>query len=133
MQLTNLLTFDHLTHKCQSAYRAGHSTETALLRIVNDILTASDANRVSILTLSDLSAAFDTTDHSLLLCRLEQHFGVFGLAISWFKSYLSNRFQFVSARGSYSKLSKLDYAVPQGSVLGPILFVLYTLHLFRRS
>ncbi|WP_419627049.1 reverse transcriptase domain-containing protein, partial [Thiolapillus sp.] len=103
-----------------------HSTETALLRIVNDILTASDANQVSILTLLDLSAAFDTTDHSILLCRLEQHFGVSGLALSWFKSYVSNRFQFVSASGSNSKLSKLDYGVPQGSVLGPILFVLYT-------
>ena len=73
-----------------------------------------------------LSAAFDTIDHSILLCRLEQHFGVSGLAVSWFKSYVSNRFQFVSASGSNSKLSKLDHGVPQGSVLDPILFVLYT-------
>ena len=92
MQLTNHLTSNHLTHKFQSAYLAGHSTETALLRIANDILTASDANQVSILTLLDLSAAFDTIDHSILLCRPEQHFGVSGLALSWFKSYVSNRF-----------------------------------------
>ena len=75
-------------------------------------------NQVSILILLDLSAAFDTNNHSILLCRLEQHYFVFGLALSWFKSYLSNRFQFVSASGSNSKLPKLDYEVPQGSVLG---------------
>ena len=82
--------------------------------------------QVSILTLLDLSAGFDTFDHSILLCRSEQHFGVSRLALSWFKSYVSNRFQFVSASGSDSKLSELDYGVPQGSVQGPILFVLYT-------
>ena len=71
MQLTNHLTSNHLTHKFQSAYRVGHSTETALLRIVNDILTASDANQISILTLLDLSAAFHTIDLSILLIRLE--------------------------------------------------------------
>ena len=95
MQLTSHLTSNHLTHKFQSAYCAGHSTETALLGIVSDILTASDDSQVPILTLLDLSAAFDTTDHSRLPCRLEQHFGVSGLALSWFKSCLSNRFQFV--------------------------------------
>ena len=86
MQLTNHLTSNHLTHKFQSAYRAGHSTETALLPIVNDILTASDANQVSILTRLDVSTAFYTIDHSILLCRLEQHFGVSGPALGRFQS-----------------------------------------------
>ena len=126
MQLTNHLASNHLTHKFQSAYRAGHSTETALLGIVSDILTASDDSQVPILTLLDLSAAFDIIDHSILLSLLEKHFNVSGLALSWFKSFLSNRFQFVSVRRSNSKLSKLDYGIPQGSVLGPTLFVLYT-------
>ena len=124
-QLTNHLTSNQLTHKFQSTYRAGHSTETVLLRVVNDILTASDAKQVSILTLLDLSVAFHTIDHSILLRRLEQQLGVSGLAVSWFKSYVSNRFQFVSASGSNSQLCKLHYGVPQESVLGPVLFVLY--------
>ena len=68
MHLTNHLTSNHLTHKFQSAYRVGHSTELALLRIVSDILTASDASQVSILTLLDLSVAFDTIYHSILFC-----------------------------------------------------------------
>ena len=126
MQLTNYLASNHLTHKFQSACSAGNRTETALLRIVSDIVTASDANQVSVLTLLDLLAAFDTIDYYILLCHLEQHFGVSGLALSWFKSYVSNRFQFVSTSGSNSKLSKLDYGVQQGLMVGPILFLLYT-------
>ena len=71
MQLTNHLTSNHLTHKFESAYRAGDSTETALLRIVDDFLAASDVSQISILTLLDLSAAFHTIDLSILLIRLE--------------------------------------------------------------
>ena len=71
MQLTNHLTSNQLDHQFQSAYRAGHGTQTVLLRVVNDILTASDANQVCILTLLDLSAAFHTIDLSILLIRLE--------------------------------------------------------------
>ena len=73
MQLIFHLTSNHLIHKFQSACRASHNRETALLRIVSDILTASAANQVSILTLHDLWAAFDAIDHSILLSRLEQH------------------------------------------------------------
>ena len=82
-----------------------------------------------LLALDNLSAAFDTVDHSFLLDRLVTRFGICGLALSWFKSYLSNRFQFVDIRGERSSCRPLSYGVPQGSVLGPILYLLYTLPL----
>ena len=113
------------THKFHSAYYAGHSSETALPQIISDILTASDANQVSILTPLDMLAAFDTMEHSILLSHLEQHFGVSDLGFTWFESYLSNRFQFVSANSCSSKLSGVGYGVPQRSVLGLTLIVLY--------
>ena len=75
----------------QSAYRKGHSTDTALLRVVNDILSNMNKQHVSILVLLDLSAAFDTVDHVILLPRLETSFGITGTALAWFSSYLSGR------------------------------------------
>ncbi len=125
-QLSQHLVSHNLFYPLQSAYRVGHSTETALLKIVNDLLTASDRNEVSLLSLLDLSAAFDTIDHSILLSRLQATFGISGTALSWFHSYLSGRTLKVSANGFLSRPSVLQYGVPQGSVLGPILFVLYT-------
>ena len=125
-QLSHHLVSHNLFYPLQSAYRVGHSTETALLKIVNDLLTASDCNKVSLLSLLDLSAAFDTIDHSILLSRLQTTFGISDTALSWFHSYLSDRTLKVSANGFFSKPAILQYGVPQGSVLGPILFVLYT-------
>jgi hypothetical protein len=111
---------------CQSAYRKFHSTETALLRISNDLLTACNEQKVSALILLDLSAAFDTIDHQILLSRLSTTFGITGNAHSLLSSYLLNRTQSVVI-GSNSSLSQtLSTGVPQGSVLGPLLFCLYT-------
>uniref|UniRef100_A0A8D3CRZ4 Reverse transcriptase domain-containing protein n=1 Tax=Scophthalmus maximus TaxID=52904 RepID=A0A8D3CRZ4_SCOMX len=89
---------------------------------------ASDSGYVSILVLLDLSAAFDTIDHKILLQRLE-HIGIKGTALEWFKSYLSDRFQFVNVNNKSSIHTKVRHGVPQGSVLGPILFTLYILPL----
>jgi hypothetical protein len=110
----------------QSAYRRCHSTETALLRIQNDILCAIDKQKVTALVLLDLSAAFDTIDHSILLHRLENWFGVSGVALELLSSYLIGRTQSVSINGHCSAAEPLATGVPQGSVLGPLLFTMYT-------
>ena len=129
-QLLKHLQTNKLLYHLQSAYRSDHSTETALLKICNDILSALDDKNVALLSLLDLSAAFDTIDHSILLSRLQTCFGISGSVLSWFESYFSGRFQSVSVHGTLSTPSPLLHGVPQGSVLGPILFVLYTYPLF---
>ena len=115
----------------QSAYRVGHSTETALLKIQNDILSAMDKQRVTLLVLLDLSAAFDTIDHQVLLHRLQVTYGVTGTALKWFQSYLTGRKQRVYINGISSKDFELSQGVPQGSCLGPMLFTLYASKLFE--
>ena len=125
-QLLNHLLTNNLFNSHQSAYRAGHSTETALLKIVNDLLSALDEDKVSLMSLLDLSAAFDTIDHSILLSRLSYSFGISDTVLAWFTSYLTDRIQTISVNGSKYLPAPLHYGVPQGSVLGTILVVLYT-------
>ena len=112
----------------QSAYKQGHSTETALVRVQNDILRTIDNNGCAILLLLDLSAAFDTVDHHILLTRLSHRLGIKGKALAWIKSYLHDRSQFVCIGNEHSTTRDLPYGVPQGSVLGPIriLYLFYT-------
>ena len=125
-QLSDHLLSNNLFSKYQSAYRPGHSTETALMKIVNDLLLTLDEGKLAVLTLLDLSAAFDTIDHNILLSRLEHVFGVSDTALNWFTSYLSKRIQTVSVGNNKSDPALITFGVPQGSVLGPVLFVLYT-------
>ena len=114
------------TNPFQSAYRKSHSTETALLRIHNDVLMAMDKGKVTALTLLDLSAAFDTIDHQILVNRLEKWYGISGSALRWLSSYLSDRSQQVKLGNHVSSGVNLPFGVPQGSVLGPLLFTMYT-------
>ena len=96
-----------------------------LLRISDDILRAVDNKKVVIIILLDLSAAFDTIDHEVLLQRLHVDFKVDATALAWFRSYLHCRRQMVNINGTLSEEALLKYGVPQGSVLGPLLFTLY--------
>ena len=123
--VAHLNTFDSIS-PFQSAYRKFHSVETALLRIQNDLLLAIDKRHVTALILLDLSAAFDTIDHDILLTRLSSTFGISGPALNLLMSYITDRHQFVSIDSDSSDSSLLTTGVPQGSVLGPLLFTLYT-------
>ena len=106
----------------QSAYRSGHSTETALLTLLNKARLSADRGESTLLVSLDLSAAFDTIDHSILLYRLSSMYGVDGNALMWLESYLSLRVQYVKFGQDVSSSTQLKTGVPQGSVLGPILF-----------
>ena len=128
-QIVQHMITNGLHEPLQSAYKQFHSCETALLTVQNDILMAMDKQQVSILLLLDLSAAFDTVNHNLLLRRLSDRCGIQGHAYKWLESYLSERFQMVRIKSATSKKVQLTCGVPQGSVLGPLLFTIYTLPL----
>ena len=112
----------------QSAYKSGHSTETALIKVQNDLLRSIDDRGVSVLVLLDMSAAFDTVDHDVLLSRLHW-MGIRDAPLRWFRSYLTDRKQYVKIQDSKSNTTSLSSGVPQGSVLGPLLFLVYLLPL----
>ena len=130
-QLLEHITENDLDVKCQSAYKAFHSTETALLRVQNNILQSMDRNEVAILIMLDLSAAFDTVDINILLYRLSTRYNISGTVLTWFSTYLNNRSQFVSVNGCSSETVELKCDIPQGSVLGPKLFSIYTAPLYE--
>ena len=109
----------------QSAYRMLHYTETALCKIHNDLVSNTCHGNASLLVLLDLSAVFGTVDHQLLLSDFSDC-GVKGTALSLLESYLENREQFVAIGDSRSQPTTLQYGFPQGSVLGPVLFTVYT-------
>ena len=111
----------------QSSYRKNYSTETALLRVKNDILLNMNKQHVTLLVLSDLGAIHsisDTVDRSVSLSRLHSKFGISGKAHEWFRSYLNGRSQRVIVQGNLSQSLNLDFGIPQGSCLGPLLFTI---------
>ena len=125
-QLYSYLSANNLLPPLQSGFRQFHSTETAVLKVYNDLVLAADKGYVTALILLDFSAAFDCVDHCILLKVLLDSFGISGTFLNWFLSYLSNRTQYVRINLLISSIASVLFGVPQGSVLGPLLFILYT-------
>jgi hypothetical protein len=130
-QLVEHLQENDLMPAHQSAYRRCHSTETALLKVSSDVLMAADAGMVTLLAMLDLSAAFDCVDHQILLTRLDRSFGISSVALEWTRSYLDRRTQRVRYNGEVSASMVLEFGVPQGSVQGPLYFLLYSADAFQ--
>ena len=124
-QFNNHCISNKLLPNYQLAYRKNYSTQTSLIKVVNDILWAMERQEVIALTTLHLSVAFDTADHEILIEVLEHQFGTTNLAINWFKTYLYPRKFIVDIDGHHSKEINLKFSVPQGSLAGPILYLAY--------
>ena len=123
-RLNNFLLINNCIYDVQFGFRKQHSTNHALIHVIEDIRNAMDNNSFAVGVFIDLQKAFDTVDHTILLSKLE-HYGVRDNANKWFESYLTNRKQFVSINGFQSNEVIMEFGVPQGSILGPLLFLIY--------
>ena len=123
-QLIYFINENNLINENQYGFRSGRSTETALSKFIHDILSGFEDGELTVALFLDLSKAFDTVDHNVLLTKLE-YIGVRGVQLQWFTSYLNNRRVCVNFDNVISGLRFIDYSVPQGSSLGPLLFIIY--------
>ena len=130
-QFSEHLIKNNLDLKYQHGYKKYHSTETLILRVIDDVLIGFENNSATIMLMLDLSAAFDTVDIDKLLSILKREIGVRGKALQWFSNYLKGRKQTVIINGTISDPLFVLFGVPQGSVLGPVLFNIYIRSLSR--
>ena len=127
-QLSVYLKQHEILPENQSAYRENHSTETTICTVMNDLVKIVDDGNCGILVILDLTAAFDTVDHNFLLDDLKS-IGIEGWALKWFESYLFSGQMTVLVSNEKSETRSLERGVPQGSILGPTLFNIYTIQL----
>ena len=123
-RILNFLESNNSLFDMQYGFRPGRSCEHALLNAQNRLLESLNNRQISVLLLCDFSKAFDMVDHAVLLKKL-YHYGIRGTALNWLTSYLSDRKQYVSVKNSDSSTGHIKYGVPQGSILGPLLFIIY--------
>ena len=123
-QVSSYLNSHNLHNTCQLAYRPGHSTETTLLKVVNDLFLSLNKGSISVLALLDFSSAFDTIDHLIHVHRLHTDFGFTNAVLQWSSSYLTDRTHYVSLSNHFSVFAPVHSGVPHGSVLGPILLTM---------
>ena len=123
-RITDFMNKNDSLHDMQYGFRSGRSCEHALLKAQSILLDTLNKKEIALLLLIDFSKAFDMVEHTILLKKLE-HYGIRGTALLWLKSYLENREQFVSISDVYSSKKRMGYGVPQGSILGPLLFIIY--------
>ena len=124
-QIQDYLKNNNLYPSKQSAYREAHSCETVMFNVTNNVQKSINEGKMVMLVLLDLSSAFDTIDQDILIFKLLHHFGISGKVLEWLKSYLKGRSFCVRIKNVNGKKCLLIYGVPQGTVLGPLLFVLY--------
>ena len=124
-QVSTGLNFHNLYNTFHSAYRPGHSTETALLKVVNDLFLSLNKGNIYVLALLDYSSALDTIDHSIHVHRLYTDIGFTDSVLQWFSSYLTDRSHYISLSNHCTASAPVHSGVPRGSVLCPILLIIY--------
>lgn len=124
-QLSQFLEANNVLHQYQSGFRSKHSTCTALIKVTDDCRAAMDNRQIMLLALLDFTKAFQTIDHDIMIAKLSYHYNFSHQVLCWFRSYLTDRKQKVIVNDTLSNSISVPCGVPQGSILGPLLFSLY--------